>query len=839
MLSDFLTSSYLQYKADTDAVASWLVATARNYGFPVETLGGNPSPSSRAPAPSKNQPSKRLKGKARKLAREGASKPAPTPSKKPDQQKHTLAVKDFVNLADYIAAATKSQANVPASFVAVLNRAILVRRKHGLQATARFPADIQSQASSDSHGHFIGILEYVQQALRPRMRSEDIKDRLTQPSDDASLENIQNITNKFDGLDVQEPSEAFVQAPEIAMPTPTNGKPEVDYEAERMQDFEEAYFGFNLLLRDFAKLRNVITRTWGGYQSGLFDLVSASVMTNSAIDIARRMQEDVQQLFDKYGGSAKMLSAFYAAHCAQEGEDPEFKERFGDDMNFRTYNIAQSMFLPTFSFLNSFSVLVEGDNFLPFKQGYFGTFDRARDRSEKSAREKFSEDKIIMLEILSDFLTMHRITPPRPFEDEFTRGLRKMFDTHEIPLWLVFAAQVFLDIHHVLRDGVQRGFEDFGRFAKLTESSIRQNLDFHSNLRIEGWPKRNDRAFEELLQFIDMSVTSDPTLLVQEALGSSPGEPFKLMKWHPMLCGLAMFYLKARYQELSLSFQAAWGSVMYSAHLYNALRKEKLLKGQWIDMNMVMAWHDEIFVGEPPSRPEDYLKRFSLSMGWSAASYARNRRQSARLPEAKSGPKTMKPIANVSQMFVDRYCKESGQTELTETDLGRILAQGMWNNDEEGEEGFISMSRSRKDTAKKRWEHSRQVTAAELLETLRNTIQSEVAEMSFDYLMLHRVCWRMLRSAKEACDIHLRKIFGSGYLEKESQLPFLVGYIFMAVMNTDYLGKQIAEEGEVVKSNLLLCAAEVVEGMIDTKSGSIVHKRLAAQGFQIEFEEED
>ncbi|OJJ78712.1 uncharacterized protein ASPGLDRAFT_1510445 [Aspergillus glaucus CBS 516.65] len=198
----------------------------------------------------------------------------------------------------------------------------------------------------------------------------------------------------------------------------------------------------------------------------------------------------------------------------------------------------------------------------------------------------------------------------------------------------------------------------------------------------------------------------------------------------------------------------------------------------------------------------------------------------------------MKPIANVSQMFVDRYCNGSGQTGFTETDLGRILAQGMWDNDKKGEEGFISMSRSRKGTAKKRWEHSRQVTAAELLETLRNTIQSEAVEMSFDYLMLHRVCWGMLRFAKEACDAHLRKLFGFGYLEKESQLPFLVGYIFMAVMNTDRLGKQIVEKGEAVKSNLLMCAAEVVEDMIDTKSGSIVHKKLATQGFQIEFEED-
>lgn len=838
MLSDFLTSSYLQYKADTDAVAAWLVATARNCGFPVETLAGSSSPSSSAP--SKNQSSKQLKDKARNLAREGgASKPVPAPSKGSDQQKLTIAVKDFVSLADYIAAATKPQVNVSASFAVVLNRAISVRREHGTQSTAKFSAGYKSQASTSSHGHFIGILEHVQQVLRPRMASENIKDRLAKPSGDASLENIQSITNKFDDLDVQEPSEAFLQAPEITMPTPTDGKPEVNYEAERMQDFEEACIAFHLLLRDFAGLQNVVIRTWTGYQHGLFDLVSASITTNSAIGIARRMQDDVQYLFDKYGGSEKLLNAFYAAHCKQQGEDPESKERYGDDMNFRTYDIAQSLFLPAFTFLNSFSDIVEDSFLLPFKPGYFGTFDRAKDWSKKSAREKYSNDKIIMLEILSDFLTRHRVSHPPPFEDEFTRGLRRMFDKRELPLWLAFAGQVYLNIHHVLCDDVQRGFKEFRRFAKLTESSIRQNLDFHSDLRIEGWPKRNDQAFEELLRFIDVSIASDPTLQKQKSFGLSPGEPFKVMKWHPMLCGLATFYLRSRYQELSLSFQSAWGSIMYSAHLYNALREEKLLKGQWIDMDVVMGWHDEIFVGErPPSRPEDYLKRFSLSMGWSAASFARNKLQADRLPEAKSGPKTMKPIANVSCMFVDRYCNGSGQTDFTETDLERILAQGVWEGDDEGEEGVISMSRTRKATTKKRWEHSHKLTAPELLECLRNTIQSEAMETNFDYLILHRVCWRMLRFVKKACDADLRNLFGVGCIEKESQLPFLVGYIFMAAMNTDQLGKQLVKDGEVAKSKLLIRAAEVVEGMMGTQAGSIANKKLAILGYEIRYEKE-
>ncbi|EFW14313.1 conserved hypothetical protein [Coccidioides posadasii str. Silveira] len=70
MVSDFLTSSYLQYKADTNAVASWLATTARKCGYTLGTPTASPEPAS---TDNLHQPSKRLKGKARKQARAGKS----------------------------------------------------------------------------------------------------------------------------------------------------------------------------------------------------------------------------------------------------------------------------------------------------------------------------------------------------------------------------------------------------------------------------------------------------------------------------------------------------------------------------------------------------------------------------------------------------------------------------------------------------------------------------------------------------------------------------------------------------------------------------------------------
>ncbi|KAL2816714.1 hypothetical protein BJX63DRAFT_430095 [Aspergillus granulosus] len=810
MSLDFLTSSYLQYKADTDAVAKWLAATAKSCGFPIDSLEAPLTNTGRSKAP------KRLQSKATKYS--GDSACTPQTKKAPAlSSKHTIALRDFVSLADYIAASTKPTVSVPASFVAVLDRAIL----------------------------FIGILEHVRQTLRPRMSSENVKDPLTQRPGDGSVESrIGSLANRFEGLDVHEPSEAFLQAPDVTIPiSGDSGGADVEYEAERSSDFEEAYLAFRLLLQDLWKMQDVIKQTWEGYRLGHFDLVSTSLTTNCAIDFARHMEEEIQQLLDKHGGVMDILGKAYGTMCIHEGENAEARQQPGDPVNFRTYNIAESMFVPTYTLLSSFCDILDirdKRQLLPYKAGFFGTYDRASSRSKKSARDRFQEDKLVLLEILSEFLFLHRLVPvPDPDEDEVTRGLRMMFDTHNIPLWLTFACQIFLDIHHALRESVDKGFHDLKSSAKVVEMSIKLNRNFHSKLRIKTWPKSNDTAFEALLEYITMWVDHDFTKQVKERhMIWNPSESFKLLKWHPLLCGTRAYNLKARYQDIAITFQGAWGSVMYSAHLYNALNQERLLSKPWVDMDLVLSWHDEIFVGDPPHSPENYIKRYSLSMGYSAASFARDRRQTGRVPESKTGPKGIQPAAPVSRMFFDRYVQGSGQIGFSESDLEQILTTAVWEEDDQ-DDGTFSMQRNSESKPKfKTKTPPKKLTLTSLLKTMRNTLQSEALEFTFDYLALHRTCWRMLRTLREACEPMLIKIHGPEYLENETQLPFVVGYIFMAAMGVDLLGKELAKKDEVVKSRIMITAAGVVESLVHTPAASLSAQFLAKQDYNVKFQVE-
>ncbi|GME33087.1 uncharacterized protein LTHEOB_11548, partial [Neofusicoccum parvum] len=126
----------------------------------------------------------------------------------------------------------------------------------------------------------------------------------------------------------------------------------------------------------------------------------------------------------------------------------------------------------------------------------------------------------------------------------------------------------------------------------------------------------------------------------------------------------------------------------------------------------------------------------------------------------------------------------------------------------------------------------------ELLEKLRNALQGEVFELSFDYALMHRFCWRLLRAVKDACAEDLRRMYGPDYIEKESELPFVVGYILHASVARDQAAKYPVFESRRTRSTqsrLLVKAARGMEGMIDSGAGAMVAKVLDEQ-YNIVFE---
>ena len=107
MLPQFLVPSYKQYKRDSDTIATWLANTAYQCGFQKDLLANQTASQIRTP---------KLKGMKPKFT--------------PESPRYLVAIKDFITLAQWIVNSKEVRVEVPASFVSVLNRAIVVRKRH-------------------------------------------------------------------------------------------------------------------------------------------------------------------------------------------------------------------------------------------------------------------------------------------------------------------------------------------------------------------------------------------------------------------------------------------------------------------------------------------------------------------------------------------------------------------------------------------------------------------------------------------------------------------------------------------------------------------------------------
>jgi hypothetical protein len=511
MSPSFFHTSYKQYKDDTNHIASWLATTAKRCGYSSDLLTSTAAKNDAQTAP-------KLKGRARKLARDAAKA---APSKQPALQSkdearakkvYIIARKDFVTLADFIASYNKPSVQVPAALLALLNRAIALRKRHA-QWYSHDLSD-ENLKSNATHDHFVGVLEKVRDTLKPRSHS-----RAPTPSTEIQ-DDYAAASNLFDSLKIEEPSGGL-----SSTPTPTETlqderrESEEQFVAEEVKTAQERYLAAHCLFHDIAKIREFVGKIWS---VGAFDLMNCAVATNTAIDLVRQAQRDFEKEFGTALDYEEVAGRFYAVQCQLQGVDPSKRASAEDPINFEAAGIANFVMFPVYILLASFKDVLS-DNHIPIsKPRFFGIYDPNSDRSKKSAREQFEEDKVILMEIMSDVCWLTAITPGIPAEDNFTRMVRVMRKDGIIELWSVFATQMFIDINNILRSGVDRGLLELQRHARKIRLTLETNLEFHKSLRIVNWPKTNDQVLQNILAVMNQFVFNDPVQTIIWRLVSNP-----------------------------------------------------------------------------------------------------------------------------------------------------------------------------------------------------------------------------------------------------------------------------------------------------------------------------
>lgn len=277
-----LINTYSQYKQDTNSVATWLASTAKANGYSHDllsngtTTGGNGNKAGGGGG--------RLKGKARAQGKKGKA-PPPKKTNSKGGPNYIIKIADFIALAEFVAGKSPE---VPVSFRSTIDRVIAARSAFGSQLAQHGQAVDKKQ--DETHQYFVGVLEKVRDILRPFVSART--------EVDASAD---EITNRFTGLAVYEPSEEFLNAPDVERPAKAK-EDNATYEAETDSSFEEAIFALTALINDMNRVRAHVRWIWSNFKSGLFDLAAAAITTNTAIDLVRNMVADVMPVLAPHGG---------------------------------------------------------------------------------------------------------------------------------------------------------------------------------------------------------------------------------------------------------------------------------------------------------------------------------------------------------------------------------------------------------------------------------------------------------------------------------------------------------------------------------------------------------
>jgi hypothetical protein len=245
-------------------------------------------------------------------------------------------------------------------------------------------------------------------------------------------------------------------------------------------------------------------------------------------------------------------------------------------------------------------------------------------------------------------------------------------------------------------------------------------------------------------------------------------ERHRLLKAHPVRCGILAFHIMSQWREISISVANHSNLVTAAGHLLNVIEREGLLVEPWMDMNILFTTQGEthVFAGERPTSGDQYHRRFSVAvLGHSVTNFASNRRNAHLVVTRSSGPRKLHSLAAITTMFSQLYCRNPQSADLSVLDIEKIielsnLSVGRATTEgEHGQQGTTikPLLRRQKKTTAKSLRSSKPVKLPELLAALVTAIGMERVETLFDYSLMHRLCWAFLGSLK---DVYREKLPG-------------------------------------------------------------------------------
>ncbi|TKX20292.1 hypothetical protein C1H76_7545 [Elsinoe australis] len=802
MLPPFLRSSYERYKTDTKTFATWTVNAAKKRGYERGLDGSMPSATR-----NDDKSSRSKKG-------------------------HQTTISELRAVADFIA---KSDVQVPSQVLDIARRAISLRKR----VTSWFLGR-SSNSSTSRHAHFVTVLEQICETLEWNLtknsaRSGHKTSATTPPGDNGT--DVDLWLNSFAVLSFDEslddssaqttPQRELVSEVEIVDDDQDDGE-----EEELCQRYFKAY----CLFSDLHSMRSFISQTWQEYRDGKLDLMNATVITDAALQLAQDLiDEAVSSWPDLHNDSSVLQNVVFAMACMSRKGSMEPSLELGLPYNKDLADVADWIYLPTKVLLESFADVLQSNSIPVYKKNHFGTYKPDSDRNRMTTSQKFNEDKIILLDLLPEFVVVRRFGVALPVQDEITGGLLGYCSTKQVSLWLSFAVQIFLDIHHAMRCCRLSAFGDFRMSGLRVKRVI---TDFWklsaSHSKPAFWPPEGDQEIKNIHDFLLRWIEEDDLMVVRQeahralANGVEDHDKHKLLNQHPLLCGVIMLHINFRMQTIGQELLNQWYDVQQLSFLHNLVLKATPVSVSWPDMDAFIKIHAEnrVFVGCRPKDAAESLKRLELATGISSASqFARGGRRpnSYELPQGKA--RRLEPTTAVFNLFRNRYMKGEMTRTVGIANIDKVL-DGLTKNASSSSKSNGRARMIPDDALRRKWSNTHTLGILQVLATLKTKLFDEEPVLLFNYFGMHRRSLEVLRLIRTKEHAKFVQYFTEGYLPDDTFLGSLVMLIHHVARGSAEANSRLGlVAGEQATSRIVLSCGEVMKAYLE-KNGDVACKEL-------------
>lgn len=608
---------------------------------------------------------------------------------------------------------------------------------------------------------------------------------------------------------------------------------EDDPEVDSGED-QSLFFAIHCLFYDLNLIRQHITEIWKEYSSRETLLETVSAVTNTALDFVQKLEKDFLSAYPRFKNIEECQNFAFQAACKAEGENPLHRSRPGRsaaDPNFAAYNlkmapIGEALYIAPLATLSSLREVFR-PNILPVhKKGHFGTYDATAKRSQMSLAQKHAEDRIILAECFTHFCIVAVYERPLPGLDEITRQFATFYNTKKIGLCLIFGSQIFLDIHHILRERVSIGRCDLQRFARA-HLKILDQADLH-NYHHPNWPPGNRTGVKQSIEVLHDCILGDfiakkLASLMKTSLFNDNNiiEPYYLLDNHPWFCGTMLLAQRLSLHDTCEVFACNTGCVLPIVHLHHALRTSGHLDIEWKTVTSFVQLYGShnLFAGSPPTNLRASLWSLSLMYGYNAVPgsvhNATPRYSGLSAPPDWPSHKSLL-LESLSKRYL--YYERDGTNA---ENIERIVQESLFTSasgykQRSTSHGAATENTHKSDQALPSRQSSHKLTIVQILQALKPLIQDNKG-LKFNYVGWVHSCQVLLRKLHKALQRSLVYHFGAPYAENESQITFVVQSILAIAAQSEQAQERGTRDssGIIPRGSILQIAAEIMREHIE------------------------